>query len=340
MPEPYALPVDLRSDTVTRPTQAMRDVMARAEVGDDGYGEDPEANRLQEEVADLLGFESGLFVATGTLANQLGVRLLVPPGQELLCDAQAHILRAELGAAAVLAGITTRTWEAPQGRVNRGLVEAMIAPAGNPYRVSTTAVALENTHNFGGGTVQLRSEVEAIVELARRHSLALHLDGARLWNTHVATGVPLRELAAGFDTVSVCFSKGLAAPVGSMVLSSADRIDEARVWRKRYGGGMRQIGMLAAACRFALANHLDRLADDHERARRLAQALDRDPESVDTNIVILAVEESARFAAAAAEQGVLVSTMGAHQVRLVTHLDVDDSGLETAIPVLRHALRA
>jgi threonine aldolase len=327
--------IDLRSDTITRPTAAMRDVMAHAEVGDDVYGEDPEANRLEEEIAGLLGFEAGLFVATGTLANQLGVRLLVPAGKELLCDSQAHIVRAELGAAAVLAGVTTRTWHGPGGRVDPALVEPLIAATGSMYRVSTAAIAVEDTHNFGGGTVQPRRAVDAIIQLAKSHELALHLDGARLWNTHVATNIPLDELAAGFDTVSVCFSKGLGAPVGSMLVSTTERIDEARVWRKRYGGGMRQIGMLAAACRFAVGHHLERLTDDHTRARRIAAALDLDPETVDTNIVVLDVPHAGRFATAVATDGLLVSTVGDRQVRLVTNLEVDDNAIDDAIRILR-----
>ncbi|HEY7046190.1 MAG TPA: GntG family PLP-dependent aldolase [Jatrophihabitantaceae bacterium] len=327
--------IDLRSDTVTRPTPGMRQAMAEAEVGDDVYGEDPTVNALEAEIADLLGHEAALFVPSGTLGNQLGIRLLVPPGKELICDTVAHIVRAELGAAAVLGGITFRTWRAERGRLDVDEIADLITPDAGPHMVSTAAVAIENTHNFGGGTVQPGASVDALRALAREAGFTLHLDGARLWNAHVATGVPLRELAAGFDTVSVCLSKGLGAPVGSVLASSSARIAEARVWRKRYGAGMRQAGILAAAGRYALARHIDRLADDHARARRLAGALDVDPSTVDTNIVAFDVRDAPAVAAAAREQGVLISVLSARRARLVTHLDVDDDAIDRAIKALQ-----
>jgi threonine aldolase len=326
--------VDLRSDTVTRPTPEMRRVMAEAEVGDDVYGEDPTVNALEQEVADLLGHEAGLFVSSGSLGNQLGLRLLARPGEEIVCDTLAHIARAELGAAAAFSGITFRTWQSTAGRTDVDAVRALIAPDAGPYLVSTKAIAVENTHNFGGGAVQDPGHVAAVVALARDHGLAVHLDGARLWNAAVASGASLRELAADFDTVSVCLSKGLGAPVGSVLVSTADRIAEARVWRKRYGAGMRQVGILAAAGRYALAHHIERLADDHARARRLAEALGVDPATVDTNIVVLHAGAAAAVAAKARDEGVLVSALGPQFLRLVTHLDVDDAGVERAIKVL------
>jgi threonine aldolase len=331
--------VDLRSDTVTRPTPAMRAAMAQAEVGDDVYGEDPTVLALEAEVAQLLGFEAGLFVPSGSLGNQLGIRLLVPPGYELVCDSLAHVARAELGAAAVFAGITFRTWAATRGRLDAAAAAQLIAPDAGPYLVSTAAIAVENTHNFGGGTIQPADQVSAVIELARAHGLGLHLDGARLWNAHVATGRPMHELAAGFDTASVCLSKGLGAPVGSVLVSSAERIAEARVWRKRYGAGMRQVGILAAAGRYALAHHIERLADDHARANRLGAALGADPAAVETNIVVLDVPEAAAVAAKAREQDVLVSALGPRFLRLVTHLDVDDDGIDRAIDVLTPLVR-
>ncbi|MDT4915616.1 MAG: threonine aldolase [Pseudonocardiales bacterium] len=327
-------PVDLRSDTVTRPTPAMRAAMAEAVVGDDVYGEDPTVAELESRVAALLGHEAALFVPSGSLGNQLGLRLLVKPGQELVCDSLAHIARAELGAAAVFAGITFRTWPAVRGRLDVEAVRGLIAPDAGPYLVSTAAIAVENTHNFGGGAVQPAAEVAAVRELAAAHGLRLHLDGARLWNAHVATGTPLAELAAGFDTVSVCLSKGLGAPVGSVLASSAEEIREARVWRKRYGAGMRQVGILAAAGLYALDHHIARLDDDHARAKQLAGALGADPELVDTNIVVLDVQDAAQVASAAAQDGVLVSALGPRFLRLVTHLDIDDDGIEHAIKVL------
>lgn len=332
--------IDLRSDTVTVPTPAMREAMAAAAVGDDVYGEDPTANRLEETVAALLGHEAGLFTATGSLANQLGVRLHVRPGQELVADAQAHVVRAELGAAAAFSGITTRTWESDRGRLDAGHVASFVRPDSGPYLVSTTCVAVENTHNFGGGTVQPYEELVALRALADDAGLALHLDGARLWNAHVATGVPLADYGRLFDTVSVCFSKGLGAPVGSVLVGSAERIAEARVWRKRYGGGMRQVGILAAACLHALKHHVGDLAGDHARARALAERLAAarpgvvDPATVETNIVALDLGASGwtatTFAAAARDEGVLVSALGPAFVRLVTHRDVDDADAERA----------
>ena len=272
------------------------------------------------------------------MGNQLGLRLLARPGEEIVCDTLAHIARAELGAAAAFAGITFRTWPADpsgRGRLDPDAVAALVAPKAGPHLVSTVAVAVENTHNFGGGTVQPAAAVDAVAQLARDHGLALHLDGARLWNAHVATGTALTELAAPFDTVSVCLSKGLGAPVGSVLVSTAERIAEARVWRKRLGGGMRQVGVLAAAGRYALEHHLDRLADDHRHAREIAAALGRDADAVDTNIVVLDVDDAGQVAKAAAAEGVLVSALGPRFLRLVTHLDVDDAATSRAIEVLR-----
>jgi threonine aldolase len=327
----------------------MRAAMADAEVGDDVYGEDPTVGRLEERVAALLGHEAGLFTPTGSLANQLGMRLHVAPGQEIVCDAQAHVVRAELGAAAVFSGITTRTWDAPRGLLDPDLVRAFVRPDSGPYLVSTTAIALENTHNFGGGTVQPLDRLQAVRELADETGLAVHLDGARLWNAHVASGVPMAAYGAIADTVSVCLSKGLGAPVGSVLVGSAELMAAARVWRKRYGAGMRQVGILAAAGLHALDHHVERLADDHARAQRLAFALAEavdgvvEPEHVETNIVVLDLAptswSAAQLAAEAREQGVLISALGPTFVRLVTHLDVDDEATDRAGEVLAALLR-
>jgi len=341
---------DLRSDTVTRPTAAMRAAMADAEVGDDVYGEDPTVTELERRVAELLGHEAAVFTPTGSLANQLGMRLLVAPGEEIVCDAQAHVVRAELGAAATFSGITMRTWDAPRGLVDPEVVRAFVRPNGGPYLVSTTAIAVENTHNFGGGTVQPLEALQAVREIADEQGMAVHLDGARLWNAHMASGVPLRSYGTVADTVSVCLSKGLGAPVGSVLASSAERIASARVWRKRYGAGMRQVGILAAAGLYALDHHVERLAEDHARAQRLAFAIAESvddvvvPEHVETNIVVLDLAPTswtaAALAAAAREDGVLISALGPTFARLVTHLDVDDDGLDHAASVLTHLLRA
>jgi threonine aldolase len=330
--------VDLRSDTVTRPTPAMRAAMADALVGDDVYGEDPTVIELERRVADLLGHESALFVPSGSLGNQLGVRLLVRPGQELVCDSLAHVARAELGAAAVFSGITFRTWPATRGLLDVEAVRELISPDAGPYLVSTAAVEVENTHNFGGGTVQPAEQVAAVQKLARDHNLGLHLDGARLWNAHVATGLDLAELAGGFDTVSVCLSKGLGAPVGSVLVGSAERIAVGRLWRKRLGGGMRQVGVLAAAGLYALDHHVERLAEDHEHAQLLAKRLGVDPATVETNMVVLDDVPAPMLAEGAKAQGVLVSQVSATRVRLVTHLDVDRAAVERAADVLAEIL--
>jgi threonine aldolase len=340
--------VDLRSDTVTTPTPGMREAMASAEVGDDVYGEDPTVNALEAHVAELLGHEAGLFCPTGSMANMLGVRVLVPAGQELLCDSLAHVVRAELGGHAVLGQVTTRTWSAPRGRLDAAAALAMAVPDGGPYLVSTAAIAVENTHNFGGGTVQPLAELEALRAGADGMGIGVHLDGARLWNAHVATGVPLSTYGGLADTVSVCMSKGLGAPVGSVLVSSAERIAAARVWRKRYGGGMRQVGILAAACRYALDEQLERLADDHARARRLAAAVAEvrpelvDTSAVETNIVVLDLAAAGLsapdVAAAAREAGVLLSVLGPRTLRMVTHLGIDDEACEQAAGVLAKVL--
>ncbi|HVN13892.1 MAG TPA: GntG family PLP-dependent aldolase [Kineosporiaceae bacterium] len=346
-------PVDLRSDTVTAPTPGMRAAMVSAEVGDDVYGEDPTANALEAYVAELLGHEAGLFCPTGSMANMLGVRTLVPAGSELLCDAQAHVVRAELGGHAVLGQVSTRTWTAQRGRLDAAAALATAVPDAGPYLVSTAAIAVENTHNFGGGTVQPLAELRALRSGSRGMGVAIHLDGARLWNAHVATGVPLADYGALADTVSVCLSKGLGAPIGSVLVGSTERIAGARVWRKRYGGGMRQVGVLAAAGRYALDHHVRRLADDHARARRLADVVASvrpdlvDVGAVETNIVVLdlgradapgALPDAPAIAAAAREHGVLVSVLGPRILRLVTHLDVDDDACEQAAGVLAKVL--
>ncbi len=322
--------IDLRSDTVTRPTEAMRAAMLAAPVGDDVYGEDPTVIELEQRTAALLGHEAGLFCSTGSLANLLGVWLLVQPGQEVLCDVGAHIARAEMGAHAAVHGLTMRTFPSERGRLDAAQVRQIISPNAGPYLVSTAAVAVENTHNFGGGTIQDLGELEAVRDLCREHGLGYHLDGARLWNAHVATGVPLETYGRLFDTVSVCFSKGMGAPVGSVLVSTAANIARARVQRKRLGGGWRQAGLLAAGALHALDHHLERLADDHVSARAFAGAVAEvapaavDVAAVESNIVVVGTgtRPAGPIAAAAAEQGVVVSALGPHLIRAVTHLDV------------------
>jgi threonine aldolase len=322
--------IDLRSDTLTRPTPGMRAAMAAAEVGDDVYAEDPTVNAFEAKVAALFGKEAGLFVATGTMSNLLGVHCLVPPGKEVICDVRAHIVRAELGGHAANHGVTTRTWYSADGVASADDIARIISPDAGSHLVSTAAVEIENTHNFGGGTVQPLDTLQEISQLCHDAGVAMHLDGARIWNAHIATGVPLHEYGRLFDTVSVCFSKGLGAPVGSMLLASAEHIAKARVQRKRLGGGWRQAGVLAAAADYAVTHQLARLADDHAAAKAFAaEVAARAPEalgaeSVQTNIVVLDTgsRPAAEVVAAAKAQAVLLSQVGARTVRAVTHLDV------------------
>jgi threonine aldolase len=330
--------IDLRSDTVTKPTEQMRQAMLAAPVGDDVYAEDPTVIELERRVAQLLGHEAGLFCVSGSMCNMLGVRLLVEPGQEVICDVQAHIARAEMGAHAAVQGMTMRTFPSTRGRLKLEEVTKIIAPSAGPYLVSTAAVAVENTHNFGGGTIQPFDELTAVGQLCREHGIGYHLDGARLWNAHVATGVGLEAYGRLFDTVSVCFSKGLGAPVGSVLVSTAENIARARVLRKRLGGGWRQAGMLAAACLYALDHHVQRLADDHVAARIFAEAVAAcvptavAPDAVETNVVVIDTGgiPAAPVAAAAAERGALVSALGPFMIRAVTHLDVTVEDCEWA----------
>ncbi|GAA2148273.1 low-specificity L-threonine aldolase [Nocardioides koreensis] len=326
--------IDLRSDTLTRPTDAMRRAMATAEVGDDVYGEDPTVARLEERVAGLFGHEAALFMPTGSMANVLAVRSVVAVGQEVLCEASAHIARAELGAHGAYTGLTMRTWIHPRGQVDLTTIESMHAPDMGPFFVPTAAISVENTHNFAGGAVLPLQDLRDLRELATGVGARIHMDGARIWNAHVATGTPLAEYGAVADVMAVCLSKGLGAPVGSLMIGSADAIAEARVWRKRMGGGMRQVGILAAAGLHALDHHVDRLAEDHTHARLLAEACGVDPDGVDTNVVVVPRPDAVEFVSAARAEGVLLSAVGPTTVRMVTHLDVSRDDTEKAAAVL------
>lgn len=325
--------VDLRSDTLSRPTPGMRAAMASAEVGDDVYNEDPTVAALEARVAELFGVAGAVFVPSGTMGNQICLRLICPPAGEILCDADAHIVTYEGGGAAQHGAIQTRTLASPRGLLEPAAVAAQIRPAGWGT-VATSGLAVEQTHNRGGGAIYAMQTLTELASLARGAGAAFHCDGARIWNAHVATGVALSEYMALFDTMSVCLSKGLGAPVGSLVLCAADQVDEARVLRRRLGGGWRQAGMLAAAGIYALDHHIERLADDHARARRLAEMVGVDPASVETNLVAFDVPDAPALSAAARDEGVLVSVMGPQRVRLVTHLDVDDAGVDRAGKVL------
>ena len=342
--------IDLRSDTVTQPTVAMREAIANAAVGDDVYGDDPTVNSLEERAAALFGHQAALFCPTGSLANQLSIRTLVKPGEELLVETRSHIVRAELGAAATFSGITTRTWPAEDGLLRAEDPLAIAHENAGPYLVSTKAIAVENTHNFGGGTVQPIAEIEKLSVAARARGIAMHLDGARIWNAHVASHVSFAEYGKHFDTISVCLSKGLGAPVGSLMISTKERIQEARIWRKRYGAGMRQVGILAAAGHYALDHNIARLAEDHARAQKIAVALAAidsslvEPKKVVTNIVGLELSKvgitAGELASRCKEAGLWISALGPHYARLVTHLDFDDAQCDQAIEILKGALVA
>jgi threonine aldolase len=340
--------IDLRSDTVTRPTPAMREAMARAEVGDDVYGEDPTVRRLEERTADLLGKEAALFVPTGTMANQIAVGLLAGTGDEVICEAGAHLYAFEGGGLAALWGAQAWPLAGDRGVLDPAAVEAAIRPD-DPHYPRTRVVAIENTHNRGGGRAWPLASVRALGEVAVRRGLALHADGARLMNAVVATGTSARDYCAPATTATLCFSKGLGAPAGSAVAGPRDLVREARRLRKRLGGGMRQAGVLAAACLHALDHHVARLADDHARARRLAALLQPLPRArlafpVETNLLFVAFEgrSAAELAARFREAGVLCGAEASRPdlLRLVTHLDVSEADVEEAAGRMARALGA
>jgi threonine aldolase len=332
--------VDLRSDTVTTPTPEMRRAMADAEVGDDAYGEDPTVNRLQSLAAALLGKEAALYVPSGTMANQLALRVLGRRGTEILCGERAHVYRYEDAAAAGNAGVQLRPLPDAAGVLDPVAVESA-ADDRHHHLPPLSAVAIENTHMPASGRPWRVAEVAAVAAVARREGLGLHCDGARIWNAAVALGVDPRELAAPVDTVMFCLSKGLAAPVGSLLCGPAALIAEARAERGRLGGGMRQAGVIAAAGVVALETMVERLADDHARARRLATALaDRfagsvDPVAIETNIVCAPLDRlPEKIVERLDERGVAIGTIDARTARFVTHKDVDDEGLDRAIAAI------
>lgn len=338
-------PIDLRSDTVTRPTAAMRAAMSQAEVGDDVMNEDPTVLALQERVAALLGKEAALFVPTGTMANQIAIGVHARPGDEVLCDPTAHVHVWEGGGIARLWGATTRTVEpAHGGLLSLNDLRGKVRPDDGHY-ARTRLVCLENTHNRGGGRVHPLPVIAEISGWARAHHLATHLDGARLMNAVVASGIAAHDWARYFDTVSICFSKGLGAPIGSAIAGSADLIHEAHRLRKVLGGGMRQSGIVAAGALHALEHHVDRLADDHAHAQIIAQAVEEtdglslESGAVETNLVWITVDPKLGTAREVAhrlrDQGILVSALGPQAIRAVTHLDVTREGAERTADALR-----
>lgn len=330
--------IDLRSDTVTKPTPAMREVMARAEVGDDVLGDDPTVKELEAATAELLGKEAALFTASGTMANQIAVRCHTEPGDEVLLEAGAHIYYYEGGGPAVLSGVMCRCLEGRRGIFTGAELEAALRPADQHFPRSRL-VCVENTHNRGGGKIWSVAQTQDVAATARKHNLALHLDGARLWNASVATGISEKEYAAAFDSVSVCFSKGLGAPVGSVLVGSQAFIDRARRIRKMLGGGMRQAGILAAGALFALRHQRARLAEDHANAKQLAAGLAKlpglevNPADVETNMVrcrVLALPAQ-KLVEQLRAHGVLVLTAGPDIIRAVPNLMVSAEDIEAVV---------
>ena len=333
--------IDLRSDTVTQPTPAMRAAMADAEVGDDVFGDDPTVKRLEACVADMLGKEAALFAPSGTMANQLAVRAHTESGDEILIDANAHIYYYEAGGPAALSGVSCRCLNGVRGIFTAADVEAALRPSDQHYP-PTKLVCLENTHNRGGGTIWPLERIREVAGFARRQGLRMHLDGARLWNASVATGIAERDYAVHFDSVSVCFSKGLGAPIGSVLCGSRDFIQRARRFRKMLGGGMRQVGILAAGALYALEHQRSRLADDHANARALAQGLARlpgielDPTTVQTNIVFFNVKtvQAKELVRRLDQAGVRMLALGPASIRAVTNLMVTAEEIPKAVEIV------
>ncbi len=337
--------IDLRSDTITRPTEEMRRAMYEAEVGDDVYGEDPTVNRLQEKAAEVTGKEAALYVPSGTMGNQVSILTHTSPGTEVIMEANAHIYYYEAAAASALAGIQPRPLAGQKGVLPPELVEDAIRPD-DVHLPPTSLICLENTHNRAGGRIVPLENMKAIHDLARRHNLPVHLDGARIFNASVASGIPVSDYAACTSSVQFCFSKGLGAPVGSIITGPSDFINEAKRWRKRLGGGMRQAGVIASACLVALETMVERLADDHASARLLAdglaglKGLNFDPADVDTNIVIVKplTMTPQRFNDELKKRGILASVMGPDMVRLTTSREVESKDLEKTVAAVKEIL--
>ena len=339
--------IDLRSDTVTKPTPAMREAMFAAEVGDDVYGEDPTVNRLESDAAAMFGREAALFVPTGTMGNQIAIRLHTQHGQEIVCEARAHVLDWEMAMAAAFSGCQLRAVAGERGVLSWERIEQAIGPK-IYYRAQTGLVCIENTHNMAGGTVTPLAVMREICEGAHEAGLPVHLDGARVFNASVALGIGVAELTEGCDTVMFCLSKGLGAPAGSMLVGSREAMERARTFRKALGGGMRQAGVLAAAGLIALHEMTARLVDDHANARLLAEAVAAEPSAeidlaaVETNIVIFRLRggDAAAFCRGLREKGVLASPIGPDSVRFVTHFDVDREACRRAAGIVAGLLRA
>lgn len=333
--------IDLRSDTVTKPTPGMLKAMTEAELGDDVFAEDPTVNSFEQKMAEKFGMESGLFVPSGTMSNQLCLNVLTEPGNEVIIDELGHVFNYESSAAAHLSSVQLRPVSGQKGKLTPELIDGAIRPK-NDWDPHTKVVALENTTNKGGGAFYTRQELDAIKEIADKHHIHIHLDGARIWNAIIASSIEPQYFGGVSDTISICFSKGLGAPVGSMMLASEAHIKKARRMRKMWGGGMRQVGLLAAAADYAVENHLEKLYEDHKRAKRLAKALQTHPkfkidvESVDTNIVLFDVmDDSAKnIIRVLSGKGVGMVPFGPKTIRATFHFQVTDDDLEKVIKVL------
>ncbi len=337
--------IDLRSDTITRPTGEMRRAMYEAEVGDDVYGEDPTVNRLEEESAKMMGKEAAMYVSSGTMGNQVAILTHTSPGTEVIMEANAHIYYYEAAAASAFAGIQPRPLAGNKGVIPPELVAGAIR-ADDVHLPPTSLVCLENTHNRGGGKIVPLENMQAIYKLACEHNIPVHLDGARIFNASVASGIPVQDYTACTTSVQFCFSKGLGAPVGSIIAGPSGFIDEARRWRKRLGGGMRQAGVIASACLVALTSMVERLADDHANARLLAEGLtglnglDFDPQEVDTNIVIIKPKKMlpGQFNEELKKRDILASVMEPDMIRLTTSREVNREDIEKTVIAIKEIL--
>jgi threonine aldolase len=336
--------IDLRSDTVTKPSEGMRRAMAEAPVGDDVFGDDPTMNALQERVADMLGKEAALFTASGSMANTVAVLAHTQPGDEVIVEREGHTFNYEVGAPAALGGVQLHHLTGLNGILEQDQVEAAIRPD-DVHIPPTRLIILENTHNRGGGKIYPLDKIKEIRQLAKRHDIPMHLDGARIFNASVASGIDVKEVARQFDSLMFCFSKGLGAPVGSVIAGSKTFIKRAHRARKLLGGGMRQVGILAAAAHYALDNNITRLAEDHENAQTLAQGISAidgfeiDPDSVETNIVVFDVSGSEftveKVVQKLNKKGILMIPFGANFVRAVTHLDVNAAQIQQTVEVMQ-----
>jgi threonine aldolase len=334
--------IDLRSDTVTKPSETMRKAMYEAEVGDDVFKEDPTVNKLEEYTADLLGKEAALFVSSGVMGNQVCLNVLTNPGDEVICERDAHIFNYESGSPAALSGIQLCPVDGKNGVITTEQVEPLIRPSSAYYMPRTKAVALENTHNRAGGAIYPLEKIIEMKDLVKKYNLLFHLDGARIWNASVATGIPVKDYTIHFDSVSCCFSKGLGAPVGSIIAGTKDFIKEAFRVRKAWGGGMRQSGILAAAAFYALQNNIERLSEDHEKAKILAKAINEnldleiDMNSVQTNILIfkplkMDIDEAIKRCN---EKSLLLLVGRVGSLRAITHLDVSFEDINRAVEII------